>query len=248
MQGMEIMLDSANPRGKSKKLTPGQETTLDRLRPGRYAVNLELSTETAFLGEDLEVQAGETLVDPRLNAVSLEGAVQWRTLYVTGPSGAPLDEITVGEKRAGLVTRMARIKKRDGAFRLAAFLHTPPESYWIEANGYRRHLTESLDDGMSIELEGPIQVSLQLVGAELPAASFSLEAVSSGPNGTRIKFDAAGHGRASLPGPGLYRLAKVQPGRARAASPPSTEPWWGVTFRVPEEGGWVEVRAGAAGW
>ena len=247
MQGMEIMLDSAHPRHKTQDLSPGHEITMGRLRPGLYAVKLELSTETAFLAEDLEVQTGKTLVDPRLNPVSLKGVVQWRTLYVTGPSGAPLDEIIVGEKRGGIVTRTTRIKKRDGAFRLAAFLHTPPEDYWIEAKGCRRRLLESLDDRMSIELQGPIQVSLQLVGTALPTASFALEAISSGSSGTRIKFDVAGHARASLPGPGLYRVAKVQSGRARAASPPSTEPWWGATFTVPEEGGLIEIRAAAAG-
>lgn len=253
MQGLRLMLETEDPAGadpssKPVQLQPGELMELNHQRPGRYACRISLPPESVTLAENLVIQPGELLADPRLNPVTLGTAVQRRVIFVTGANGAAIPSVTIGRVRVGEVDHTSRIDAENGAFDVLAYLESPPDSYWIEANGYARATVEALREGASIELLPAIQVTIQLTGSELPTQAFRMSAIwmSDGTavrRETPITFDSLGRGTLEAPQPGAFMLTQMNSGRGRTASPAATKPWWGATFTVPKGGGNVEIEA-----
>jgi hypothetical protein len=150
--------------------------------------------------------------------------------------------------RVGEVDHTSRIDAKNGAFDVLAYLESPPDSYWIEANGFSRATVDVLREGASIELLPAIQVTIQLTGSELPTHAFRMSAIWMSAEAavrreTPITFDSLGRGTLEAPQPGAFMLTQMNSGRGRPASPAATKPWWGATFTVPEGGGKVEIEA-----
>ncbi|MEM8713502.1 MAG: carboxypeptidase-like regulatory domain-containing protein, partial [Planctomycetota bacterium] len=247
LTGLRFTLEGGE---KELELQPGRLIELKHQRPGSYRLVISYPPESVALADNLVLHPGETLLDSRLNPVSLNGFLHRPRIFVSGSDGKVLDSIMVGRVRAGMSDRTSRIEAKSGVFDVLAYLAKAPESYWIEADGYRRAAVDVLRNGMSIELQTAIQVTVQLVGADLPGVPMRMSARSTVSQSTQprdipVIFDATGRGtfEASQPGPYVLKGAASIGRRAAASSSSASRPWEGASLSVTEAGGELEVVA-----
>ncbi|MEM8710219.1 MAG: hypothetical protein AAGG01_04650 [Planctomycetota bacterium] len=246
LQGLRFLLRPASSPESELVLRPGERSELKHRRPGRYSFCLRLGKEEIPIAEDLIVEPGETLVDPRLNPFLFDAHVARRRLFVEGEDGSTIPTITVSRVARGVTSKSNRVDAKNGAFDVLAYLRTPPACQWlIEADGYSPVTLESLSEGQNIKLPSTIRVTVQLVGADLPGVPVRMSAALKSParsSGGRIpiSFDVLGRGTFEAPGPGVYLLGRAM-GRRGSVPGPKTDSWVLSEFTVPDDGGVVEI-------
>ncbi|MBM3990456.1 MAG: hypothetical protein FJ298_05535 [Planctomycetes bacterium] len=134
------------------------------MRPGRYAIDVRTleSAEPLASVEGVDVRGGETTRDPRLDPISLGGALRVATLTITDGSGEPLS------RDLNVIARYANTTGDDYqwipiiAGRAAILVRDPPPSVSVMGDEYLTQYIEMLTDDRTVVMRPAPTVHFQL--------------------------------------------------------------------------------------
>ncbi|MEM8713679.1 MAG: hypothetical protein AAGG01_22285, partial [Planctomycetota bacterium] len=174
--GIEIALRGEDEAFEPRWIQAGRTKWFDRLVPGEYRVTLTLDGHMVDLAKNIMVGSGQDVSDPRLVPLTLEPAVERRSFRLSGPGAEEVRQIYLDRSarmeqpsrepsRQALLESFAPVSlvAVEGEFSVPLLRGHERQSWEMDVPGHRRVHLASLDDGMVIELEPPIEVELRIV-------------------------------------------------------------------------------------
>ena len=171
-----LRLVRASTDGSGEEATVHPEQDIDafgefqfRVRPGHYRLEAGMGSdqEPMLSLPGLEVRAGETNRDPRLQGLVLSGFGRLVEVEVLNESGEPLTEATGSLRHGSQTTRVEEDygdETADWRGRLFFFVSSDGLSLLIQADGYRSRSLPLPRDRQTVVLEREVRLEVHLSG------------------------------------------------------------------------------------